>query len=164
MKKKRAVVSVYNPNAPEGQRYTNRRPINDPYLNALRDSGAEFWRRRGLTVPDLSFSVADDLDEEGQHLGILGRANTSGQVTLESRATGIELRRARSKRRSTREKRKALERLAETIYHEIGHTAGMQHSADGVMGDTNTELPYDAEVLIRKLIPRRKKNGRSRQR
>lgn len=139
--------------------YQNERPVNDPWLNELMSAGQQFWKSRGVNLPPTSFNVAEGLGE-----GVAGRGDTdgSGRFIVDSRETGIELTRARSKRRSASERRKALQRLARTIFHELGHTGGIQHTSDGIMGPGADVLPYDAEVLIRKLIPRGKKQPRRR--
>lgn len=140
-KKKRAVVSLY----------PGQRPVNDPWVNALRDEGVKFWEHRGVKVnPDVQ--VADDLGTGDPGTVINGRGSAAGGSILNSRNLGIELRRARSRRRGKSERRQALERVAWTLFHELGHSGGLHHTPDGIMGPESNDIPYEAKILIRKMI------------
>lgn len=153
--------AAYNGSAPTSAQFPGQRQVHDPWLLALRDAGVGFWRKRGVSVPvGTTVDVADDLGANDGVSGALARGWTpstdpSGRIGLDGRTTGIELRRARSRRRPTWERREALGRLATTLFHELGHVGGLPHSEKGLMrAGQSQEVPFEALQLIRKMIPR----------
>lgn len=133
--------------------YPGQRPVNDPWIDALRNEGIQFWGKRGVRIdPNTGVDVADDLGIPDPGMSIKGRGSKSGRPILSSRDIGIELRRARSKRRGVSERRQALERVAWTLFHELGHVGGQHHTPDGIMGPVSNDIPYEAKILIRKMI------------
>lgn len=133
--------------------YPGQRVVNDPWVDALRNEGIQFWGRRGVAIdPNTQVEVADNLGTGDPGTVINGRGAQAGKPILNSRNLGIELRRARSRRRGKSERRQALERVAWTLFHELGHVGGQHHTPDGIMGPESNDIPYEAKILIRKMI------------
>jgi hypothetical protein len=151
-----AAMAAWNPNAPQGSSFPNQRPANDPWLTAMVDEGIKFWAKRGVTVPaDTAVDVADDL-ATGDNLVAGARAlRDQNRIVLDGRNVGLELQRARSSRRSTADRRAALGRLGQIIYHELGHVGGIaNHTETGLMSlEHGAEVPWEAKLLAHKLIP-----------
>lgn len=161
------VAANLDPSKPPSAQYPGQRRANDPWLAALRDVGYEFWRKRGVAVPPtLEVDVADDLEiDDAAPAGVLARgwfpdADPSGRIALRGYDAGVDLRRARSGRRSVGERRAALEHLATLMFHEMGHAGGVQHTPTGLMDPTADAVPWEAKQLIRRLIPKPKPKQR----
>jgi hypothetical protein len=148
------------------QRYTGQRASTDPWLGALMNSGRKFWASRNVQLPDqIALDVADDLrTDDSEHGVVLGRAWSPQQqgearVALDSELVERTLRTARSRRRSTRDRRAALKELSSVLLHEMGHTGGVAHveGEQGFMGDGGAGdlVPQETAQAIRRLVKRR---------
>jgi hypothetical protein len=108
-----------------------------PAVQQAAQVGLRFWSDRGvhpcqnprlLTAPDLGDSIAGYADEPSCTLWIL---------------------------------RGVVERLSWRAYmcavvtHELGHLAGLGHSAHGVMSTTENAVPWECRVWARGLAPPR---------
>lgn len=135
--------------------YPKQRPANDPWLTKLMQAGEQFWRGRGVNVPDgVRLTVADSVkDTPGDDS--LGRA-LDGQLYMDGNYVGRQLALARSRSYSTRDRRSALNALARVMFHELGHVGGLGHTQSGLMDHDTTreETPFEAAHLARMLIPR----------
>jgi hypothetical protein len=142
------------------QRYQGQRPADDPILDALVAAGTKFWAKRGVYFPPgVAVDVADDLRDADTAAAVGGRGYVGGnRLVLDGYNTGVELRRARSKRQSVKYRRKAIQRLGEIVAHELGHVGGIaEHTPDGLMGpEVGRNTPYEVRVASRKLVPKGK--------
>jgi hypothetical protein len=157
-----AQMAAYDPAT---NTYTGQRAANDPWLNAIMDSGRDFWASRNVALPErIRLEVADDLRENDQEAWMpAGRGGPDGPgegtVILDSNMLGQALARARSRRRPTAQRRVALQEIASTLLHEMGHTGQLQHTDDdGFMSARGGSgvVPQETMRTIRRLIPRRK--------
>lgn len=160
MRRRGVARLAYAREAAPGAQFPNQRQVQDPWVLGLRDAGVEFWRRRGVNVPASTVvDVADSLDVgDGAPAGGRGFARSvdpGGRLVLDGRNTGTELAWARSRRLPTRDRRRALGRLAAIVFHELGHVGGIAgHSQGGLMSPQQRPTPYDAQRLISQWIPR----------
>lgn len=158
-----ARLAAYNPAAPNGQSYPGQRPMSDPWVDQFVRMSQDFWRQRGVAVPDrISVDVADDLRiNDGDATGPAGRGGINGEarIALDGKWLGTQLGRARSSRRSTKTRRQALSAVAALVAHEVGHAALGQADADhtdtGLMAAQAKETPYEMLREVRRLVPRR---------
>jgi hypothetical protein len=145
--------------------YVNERPVNDPVVAALTAAAARHWQSRGVKIPPgVLYKVADDLRDSDVDAYPAGRGADPklygvAKVVLDGQTTGIELRRSRSKRRPAKFRRQALERLGQTITHELGHVAGIrEHTPGGVMAPmaSRDDVPWEIKREAKRLVPRDK--------
>ncbi len=158
---------------PATQRYTGQRAMNDPWLAKIMGSGQEFWASRGVQLPkQIALDVADDLRGDDTVDGglVAGRAWSEkdygqARVALDAGMVRQTLKTARDKRRTTRDRREALQRLASTMLHEMGHAGNVEHREGedaGFMGPNGggTLVPQETARVIRRLLPRQKQKIR----
>jgi hypothetical protein len=164
-----ASYALWNPSQPPGRNLPDERPLCDPWVDQMRAAAIRFWAARGVTVPEFAIDQADDLirtEGDDQHGG-LGRApypdDPNGRIILNSRSVRIPLNRARSQRRPVKEKRFNFSLLATFVFHEAGHVGGLAHTAHGLMQASARcyeQIPWDARVLAKALIPDAPKRSR----
>jgi hypothetical protein len=135
-------------------KYPNQRPAHDPWIDALVQSAVKFWHDRNVNVSNSYTDVASNLGS-----GVNGRGYfNEGRIVLNGKETGARLAVARNKKYSVAGRRRNLQELARTIFHEVGHDQLPDHTEQGLMnawgGD---DPPWDAQRLSRKLIPKKKK-------
>lgn len=122
--------------APAASAFPGERPA-PPAVQQAAQVGLRFWSDRGvhpcqsprlLTAPDLGDSIAGRADPSACTLWIL---------------RGIV---ERSSWRAY---------MCAVVTHELGHLAGLGHSAHGVMSITENAVPWDCRVWARGLAPPR---------
>lgn len=141
--------------------YANERAANDPILAQIARDGRAFWQRRGVYVPDdLRVDVADNLADRDYSSGVIARGmdNRYGQprLVLDSYKAGRLLALARSRKLSVQQRRDAVWRLGQIMYHEEGHAAGIQdHTPSGLMAadPSRPATPWEVRQYARKIIP-----------
>lgn len=169
---RKARIADFNPNVPSSQAYPGQRPLIDPWVNTLIRDGIEFWKERGVTIPqNVSVDLASDLEiNSAQPEGIAGRGwypetlqgNSNPRIALREDYYNSLIKVARSRSFNTKDRRTALKKLASIIYHELGHVGGVPHSEDSnslmaSRGDMGVTVPFSSEVIVRGLIPRPKR-------
>lgn len=156
---------------PTTGRYTNQRPVSDPWLNELAKLGRSFWASRGVNLPEnTGLYVSDDLggpDTEGLPGKVIGRGRTqqsdpNGEawVAMDADFVAGHLRRARNRKQATSVRRSALKELAAKMLHEQGHVGGVEHTEGdeaGMMGafGAGDIVPQEIASEVRRLIKRR---------
>jgi hypothetical protein len=154
---------TFNPYGPPGSQYPGQRPANDPWIQALVSAAAEFWGRRGVKTDKIDVDVADDVDD-ALAVGFNPSVHGQSRITLDGDEVGMLLANARNQKYSVRGRRRNLQNLGKVIFHEVGHVGGLEHGEAGLMDEFASEMPWDARVLSRKLIPREKSRKKVRKR
>jgi hypothetical protein len=161
---------------PATGRYTGQRAANDPWLDALMQSGRAFWATRNVQLPEqIALDVSEDLsgpDTDGTPGRVVARGwsvkdNGEARIALDAGFVDRQLRRARSQRRATGERRAALRELASKLIHEQGHVGDVAHTEGdeaGFMGayGAGDLVPQEVARTVRRLVKRRpgeKPNG-----
>lgn len=151
-------LMAFNPDASRSAAYPGQRRANDPILEAIMKASVGFWRARGVNVEGIPLDVADDINEAGEGFaagrGLSKKTYGEARVILDGKEVGIRLKRIRSKRRGAAERRKQVQFLGGLIAHELGHSSGMEHSAEGIMQAqlTSSNVPWEIKLLARKLV------------
>ena len=104
--------------------------------------GIEFWAARNVTAcpqPTLILSEKPGGAEDAD-----GAAHLGGCV-IELR-TRLIIRAARERWRAGYGGDSAREQLCSTVFHELGHTAGLGHTEDGLMGTHGIAVPWDCRM------------------
>lgn len=151
-------------------RYPNQQALADPWVAAMRNTGAEFWRKRGVDVPaGVPMYTADDLrlqDSEANTPGARGFDKSSaggGRVVMLGSSTNALLRQSRNRRLPVQMRRQAFQSLGQLVTHELGHVGGLEHTP-GVMdlaGSLGDATPWDMRLLSHRLIPRQRRGRRA---
>jgi hypothetical protein len=126
----------------------------------MERAAVQHWRERGVQVPSVPIDVASDLrDSDGADA--TGRGG-DGRVVVSDAYVAQMLNRARSRRRTTRDRRQAFQRLGEVIAHEYGHVGlgggTADHTPNGLMApyldESQAAVPWEIVHLSRRLIRR----------
>lgn len=110
--------------------------------------GVEFWQARDVAACPAPVLVLTD--EPGGSSDAGGAAALGGCV-IELRS-GLVLRAARERWRPGYGGDSAREELCATVFHELGHTAGLGHTDTGLMSTVSTVVPDDCEGWVAKRV------------
>lgn len=151
-----AALSVAHP-------YPGERQAHDPWLDLIEKAAQKHWQDRGVTVGSIPIDVASNLDDTDN--GDAVARGGDGRVVISDRYVGSMLKRARSRKLTTRDRRLALQGLGRVVAHELGHAAAsgnVGHTPSGLMAaDADVgSAPWEVKQLSRQLIKRHPKRDR----
>jgi hypothetical protein len=112
-----------------------------PMVGKFVAMGETFWQERGVQPCPSPVVVRGSLESEGADGAV--QADDSCRIWV----SDTLIRDAeREKWRSRRGGDSLREELCTTIFHELGHTAGLQHTPTGLMSPIGATVPGDCHV------------------
>jgi hypothetical protein len=125
-------------------------------LEQFEAMGQTFWAERGVAVCDDPVAHVTPLPEH-----VAGVQADGCRYWL---STTLVRQAVRERWRPGRSGDSNREELCATVFHELGHTAGLGHTETGLMSETSTVVPGDCEAWVARQVRAERRAARDRAR